>query len=88
MVTWDRLVYFADQPSGSQLQVSVRTGSMPTPDGTWTAWTPVEPGGRVDASCRYVQYQVNLVAGSKGAPVLRAVGITHNGQLPVSPGEQ
>ena len=88
MVTWDRLVYFADQPSGSQLQVSVRTGSMPTPDGTWTAWTPVSQGGRVDASSRYVQYQVNLVAGSKGAPVLRAVGITHNGQLPVSPGEQ
>ena len=88
MVTWDRLTYFADQPTGSKVQVSVRAGSTPTPDGTWTAWTPVGQGGRVDASSRYVQYQVNLVAGSKGAPVLRAVGITHNGQLPASVGEQ
>ena len=87
MVTWDRLVYFADQPAGSQLQISVRTGSTPTPDGTWTAWTSAGQGSRVDASSRYIQYQVNLVAG-KGAPVLRAVGITHNGQLPVSPGER
>jgi methionine-rich copper-binding protein CopC len=88
MVTWDRLTYGADLPTGSQLQVSVRTGSTPTPDGTWTGWASVGQGSRVDASSRYIQYRVDLVAGSKGAPVLRAVGVTHNGQLPVSGREQ
>ena len=29
MVTWDRLTYFADQPTGSKVQVSVRAGSTP-----------------------------------------------------------
>jgi methionine-rich copper-binding protein CopC len=88
MVTWDRLTYFADQPTGSKIQVSVRAGSTPTPDGTWTAWTAVGQGGRVDASSRYVQYSVDLTAGSRGAPVLNAVGITHNGQLPTPVGER
>jgi len=87
MVTWDRLTFGADQPNGSGLQVSVRTGSTPTPDGTWTGWTSVGQGSRVNASSRYIQYQVTLVAGSKGAPVLHAVGVTHNGWLPV-PGDE
>jgi methionine-rich copper-binding protein CopC len=88
MVAWDRVTSYADQPSGSGLQVSVRTGSTPTPDGTWTAWTSVAQGGRVDASSRYVQYRVDLTAGRGGAPVLRAVGVTHNGQPPVEGREQ
>jgi hypothetical protein len=88
MVTWDRLQYTADMPSGTQLQISVRAGSTPTPDATWTTWTSVSQGGRVNASSRYIQYRLNLVAASNGAvPVLHAVGITHNGTLP-APGHE
>jgi hypothetical protein len=81
MVTWDRLTYDGGLPAGSHLRFSVRTGSTPTPDGTWTSWTSVNQGGRVATSARYIQYRVELVAGAQGqAPVLRAVGITHSGR--------
>ncbi len=88
MVTWDRLTYGSDLPAGAQLRFSVRTGSTPTPDRTWTAWTSVQQGGRVNGSSRYIQYRVQLVAGTHGnAPLLRGVGITDNGQ-PLTPGPE
>ena len=80
MVTWDRLIYRADVPAGSSLQISIRTGNSATPDSTWSAWTQVAHGGRVDASSRYLQYRVDIVTRApKKAPVLRDIGITNNG---------
>jgi hypothetical protein len=80
MVTWDRLTYRADVPANSSLQISIRTGNSATPDSTWSAWTPVGNGGRVDASSRYLQYRVDIVTRAPGkAPVLRDVEVTNNG---------
>src|SRR5262249_46904598 len=88
MVTWDRLSYRADLPAGTSLQVSVRTGSMRTPDASWSAWVPVGQGGRVDASSRYIQYRVDMSTTTPGSPpVLRGVGITNNAMPVAAPRE-
>ncbi len=85
MVTWDRLTYQADVPTGATLQVSVRIGSTATPDASWSAWTPVASGGRVVGSSRYLQYRVQMsTTGDASSPVLRDIGITNNG-LPFTP---
>jgi hypothetical protein len=85
MVTWDRLRYRADVPAGSSLRISVRMGSTPTPDATWSAWTPVDQGGRVAGSSRYLQYRVEMGTTAAGrTPVLRDIGVTHNG-VPLNP---
>jgi hypothetical protein len=80
MVTWDRLTYRADVPANSTVQISVRTGNSATPDATWSAWTPVANGGRVDASSRYLQYRVDIVTRAPGkGPVVQDVEVTNNG---------
>jgi hypothetical protein len=85
MVTWDRLTYQADIPAGTALRVFVRTGSISTPDATWSGWTEAGNGGRVDASSRYIQYRVELSTSRSGStPVLRGIGITNNG-VPFDP---
>ena len=84
-VTWDRLTYQADIPAGTAIRIKVRTGSTATPDASWSAWTAAEPGGRVDASSRYLQYRIELVSAKDGStPVLRDIAITHSG-TPLNP---
>ena len=85
MVDWTRLTYRADLPAGTSLTFSVRTGSSLVPSSSWTRWAPVEPGGRIGTSGRYVQYQVDFSASptSSNGPVLREVGITHGGEAPI-----
>ena len=86
MVTWDRAVW---EPGTLRPRVSVRTGSTPRPDSSWSPWRPLAgPGARVVGESRYLQYRVEpYPAGPGGGPVLRAVGFTHNGRLPTAPGE-
>jgi hypothetical protein len=79
MVTWDRLTYRADIPLGCALRISIRTGSTATPDASWSDWTPVAQGGRVDATSRYIQYRVDIsTTRPDRTPVLHDIGITNN----------
>jgi hypothetical protein len=84
MVEWDRATWTATAPAGASLRVSVRLGSTPEPDATWTSWQPLSgPGDRVLGHSRYVQYRVEMTAAKGGAPpTLTAIGFTHNGSLP------
>jgi hypothetical protein len=86
MVTWDRGYWYGSVPAGASVKVSVRTGSSATPNSTWSTWAPLgASGGRVVGDSRYVQYRVELTRLPGGrAPVLTALGFTHNGQLPRS----
>ena len=46
---------------GSRLLVSIRTGSTPTPDGTWTGWRSAAPDGAgFRAPGRYLQFRLRL----------------------------
>jgi hypothetical protein len=86
MVTWDRGFWYGSVPSGATLKISVRTGSTVKPDSTWSKWAPLGASGdRVIGDSRYVQYRVELTRSQAGmAPVLSAIGFTHNGHLPVA----
>jgi hypothetical protein len=53
-VNWDAVL-----PAGTTITVETRSGSTATPDGTWSAWTPVSNGGTVASpSARYLEYEV------------------------------
>ena len=83
MVDWDRASIRADLPAGTAMTLSVRTGSMSTPDSSWTDWQTVPKSGRVAASSRYIQYKLTLSASSgASAPSVSAVGFSNNaGQI-------
>ncbi len=69
---------------GSRLLVSMRTGSTPAPDGTWTRWRSVAPeGSGFRAPGRYLQFRLRLTAPHGDAFTVTAVGFTHDGTLPV-----
>ncbi len=59
-VDWGGLATTADTPAGSALAVEVRTGDTVAPDGTWSPFTPVAPGGDVAGTSRYLQYRAVL----------------------------
>jgi hypothetical protein len=68
----------ANTPAGTSVTVSVRTGNTPTPDATWTAFTPLN--GPVTSPFRYVQYEAQLTTTDLTvAPVLNSVTLTANG---------
>ncbi len=70
-------------PAGTDLSLSVRTGTTITPDGTWTAFTPVTNGASLPDGWRYLQYQAQLSAtdGSQ-TPVLADITIQYQIDLP------
>ena len=54
---WGALSYVADVPSGTTLELAVRTGDTPTPDGSWSPFAPIVSGEDVASSGRYLQYR-------------------------------
>ena len=65
-VTWNETV-----PAGCSVTVNVRSGDVPVPDGTWTAFTPVPNGGTVPhPPSRYIQYRVHLNGPTNTTPEL------------------
>jgi hypothetical protein len=83
MADWDRATLRRDLPVGTTLSLSVRTGSMSTPDSSWTDWQAVPNSGRIDASSRFIQYRLTLTAlPGASAPSVSAVGFSNNaGQI-------
>ena len=48
-------------PAGTDVALSVRTGNTPTPDGTWSSFTPIATsGGAIGGNSRYLQYRAEL----------------------------
>jgi len=72
---WSNAIWNADMPAGTTLSISVRTGNTATPDGTWSAFTPLSgSGASVGATSRYLQYRVDLTTTSAGqTPALRDI---------------
>jgi hypothetical protein len=79
VVTWASMSWTADQPTGTTLAMSVRTGNTPVPDGTWTAFNSVSQSGVPTTSkSRYIQYRASLsTTDTTKTVVLRDVKITH-----------
>ncbi len=70
-VTWDEAV-----PPGCAVEVRVRTGDVPVPDGSWSAWTPVADGAAVPGGpTRYLQYEVRLTGAGASTPEVSNLAI-------------
>jgi hypothetical protein len=91
MVGWKRALWDADVPADTSLTVQVRTGSMSTPDSTWTPWIDVTSNGaQLPAGVkpsRYLQYRLRLTGSGGASPVVRAIGFTSTGVAPDYPTE-
>jgi len=78
-VTFNTAEWVSEVPVGTLLSLQVRVGSTPTPDGSWSPFTPVSlSGGLIGHTGRYVQYQVVLTTTVPGStPTLKDVVITY-----------
>jgi hypothetical protein len=71
-VAWD-----ADVPAGASAAISVRAGGTPSPDATWSGFTPVAAsGGPAAAHGRYVQYRIDLSTSGTATPAVRSVTVS------------
>jgi hypothetical protein len=75
VTTWGSMSWNGSGVSG--IAMSVRFGDTPTPDGSWTAFTPVASSGSpISGSSRYVQYQAVLSGDGSSTPVIADVTIS------------
>jgi len=66
-VLWKNLEWNGSLPAGTDLEISVRTGNTPIPDGAWSAFAPIAaPGDEVAQIGRYLQYRASLATGDPG----------------------
>ena len=73
---WGALNWNPATPAGTGIAISVRTGDTPTPDGTWSAPTPLANGADIPGSSRFVQYQAQLTSSDPAqTPTLSQVSI-------------
>jgi hypothetical protein len=60
-VDWGPLGWTAGLPNGTAVALSVRIGNTPTPDGSWSNFTPIDTSGAdVPGNSRYLQYRAQL----------------------------
>jgi hypothetical protein len=85
-VTWNTLSWDDSTPANTSLTLSVRTGNTPTPDSTWTAFTPVTTsGGTIGVASRYAQYEAALATSDPNqTPALQDVTLTFITGVPVA----
>ncbi|MDX2302057.1 MAG: DUF4082 domain-containing protein [Microscillaceae bacterium] len=58
---WGAASWTVQSPSGTSIQFSQRQGNTATPDGTWTAFAPINSNGAdIEGVSRYIQYQAVL----------------------------
>jgi hypothetical protein len=75
---WGAVTWNADVPSGTGLEISVRTGDVAVPDGTWSSFAPIpSSGSNAGGTSRYIQYQAVLsTANTLFTPVLKDISIS------------
>ncbi|MEZ5065999.1 MAG: DUF6605 domain-containing protein [bacterium] len=74
---WETFTWTANVPAGTSLQMFVRTGDTPVPDGTWTPFAPIAIGASVGQSSIYLQYRADLATTNPAiTPALFDVGVS------------
>ena len=77
---WGTIAWHADAPSGSAVTLETRSGDVPRPDSSWSAWSAPytrSAGETVTSpSARYLQYQALFTeTGTPDAPKLSDVSV-------------
>ncbi|MBN8655678.1 MAG: DUF4082 domain-containing protein, partial [Anaerolineae bacterium] len=86
-VNWETLSWTGQTPTGTSFAFSYRIGNTPTPDGTWTSFSPVPTSGAaLSGNTRYIQYQTVLATSNNLiTPVLEDVSITYSLGADITP---
>ena len=75
---WGTIAWRADMPDGSAVTLQTRSGDVPRPDASWSAWSVpyTQPSGQTVTSppARYLQYQAQFT-GTGAAPKLSGVSV-------------
>ena len=77
---WGTIAWQADAPPGSTVTLQTRSGDVPRPDDSWSAWSPPYTQGSgqpvTSPPARFLQYQAQLAgSGAADAPKLSEVSI-------------
>ena len=77
---WHALSWEAGVPTGTRLDVHVRTGDVAEPDPSWSPWRPVaRSGDHVAAIARFLQYRADLATTDRAwTPILHRVGVGYS----------
>ncbi len=80
---WGSVIWNVDQPSGTNVTVSVRTGNTAVPDASWSPFTPISTSGMtVGTVARYIQYKADLgTFDNKITPALKDILINCSAPL-------
>jgi hypothetical protein len=58
---WGALTATATTPATTNLGIETRSGNTPTPDGSWSTYTPLSASGAIQSpGARYIQYRAAL----------------------------
>ena len=82
---WDAMSWTAETPTGTTVDISVRTGDTAVPDGSWSLFVPVaNSGDSIGTTSRFIQYRAQLATTDpERTPELGDV-TTSSGQLPTT----
>jgi hypothetical protein len=75
---WGNINWVDSLPAGSAIAMQVRSGSTPTPDGSWSSWVSLTNGAAIPDSlnAQYLQYQAILsYTNPSNLPFLKEVSI-------------
>jgi hypothetical protein len=73
---WNAPAWSGEEPAGTRVDLTVRTGDTPVPDATWTTFTEMPASGATTVS-RYLQYRLELQTTVPGtSPMVRDVTVT------------
>jgi sugar lactone lactonase YvrE len=74
--TWGTISWRGASPAGTAVEISTRSGNTPTPDDTWSAWSPgyKDRNGSpiVSPKARYIQWRA-VLSGKNETPILTSV---------------
>ena len=75
---WGKLRWTGDQPDGTSIAVSTRSGNIAEPDNTWSEWTPERAGidgvNITSPIGRFLQYRLRLKTNNESkTPLVRMV---------------
>lgn len=77
VAAWGAIRWRAVVPSGTNVEISTRSGNTRTPDETWSNWSAPykdrEASAVTSPRARYLQWRAVLTGGRTGAPLLTSV---------------
>jgi hypothetical protein len=84
---WDAVTWTSSEPTGTTLDIFVRTGETPIPDANWTGFAQIlSSGDPVGASSRYIQYRADMTTPDTDiTPVLEDLTIACGPGVDTSP---